>query len=135
MNTSSKPTPSPTTATEPFWSGCSQKKLLLRCCMACGALNSPTRYVCRCGSADLGWTPSSGIGTVYSFTILHRAPDPSFKEDVPYVIAIIELAEGVRLMSNIMNCSPDSVYIGMQVQPFFELVINGLGVYKFMPLV
>jgi len=133
MNTSSKPIPSPTSATEPFWSGCARQELLLRCCKACGAFNAPTRYVCRCGCTELTWVPSSGRGIVYSFTVVHRAPDPSFKEDVPYVIAIVELAEGVRLMSNIVSCSPEAVHIDMPVEVLFETVSEGVGVAKFRP--
>jgi len=77
--------------------------------------------------------PSSGRGVVYSFTVVHRAPDPSFKDDVPYVIAIVELDEGVRLMSNMVSCSPEAVHIDMPVEALFETVSEGVGVAKFRP--
>ncbi len=133
MNDSTKPIPSPTAATKAFWSGCADRKLFFRKCTQCAKFHAPTRYACSCGSTDLSWTEMSGSGTVFSYTIVHRAPDPAFKNDLPYVIAIIEMDEGGRLMSNVIDCDPNSVVIGMSVQAVFEIVSEGIGVPKFRP--
>lgn len=128
-----KPVPAPTDASRPFWAGCAEGKLLLRRCRQCRKHHAPTRHVCSCGGSDLEWTEVSGLGRVFSYTVVHRAPDPAFKADLPYVIAIVELDEGARLMSNITGCSPDSVAIGMPVRAIFETVAEGVGVHKFQP--
>ena len=73
-----------------------------------------------CHGTDLDWQPSSGRGTVYSFTAVHRAPLESFKVDVPYVIAIVALEEGVRAMVNLRGVDPETVAIGMPIEVFFE---------------
>ncbi len=128
-----KPVPAPTDASRPFWAGCAEGKLLLRRCRQCDKHHAPTRHVCSCGGSDLEWTEVSGLGRVFSYTVVHRAPDPAFKADLPYVIAIVELDEGARLMSYITGCSPDAVAIGMPVRAIFETVAEGVGVHKFQP--
>jgi uncharacterized OB-fold protein len=87
--------------------------------------------VCACGATAAEWTAVSGRGTVFSYTVVHRAPDPAFKAELPYVIAIVALEEGGRLMSNLIGTEPDSVRIGMPVQAVFETVAEGIGVPKF----
>jgi len=89
--------------------------------------------VCVCGATAAEWTAVSGLGTVFSFTVVHRAPDPAFKAELPYVIAIVALEEGGRLMSNLTGCPPESVRIGLPVRAVFETVGEGVGVPKFTP--
>ena len=76
-----KPVPAPTDASRPFWAGCAEGKLLLRRCRQCDKHHAPTRHVCSCGGSDLEWTEVSGLGRVFSYTVVHRAPDPAFKAD------------------------------------------------------
>ena len=126
-----KPVPSPNDATAPFWSGCAQGVMRMRHCAACGKVSAPTRSVCACGNAELGGKDCSGRGTVFSCTVVHRAPDPAFRADVPYVIAVVELEEGARLMSNVIGCLPAEVSIGMKVSAVYETVAENVGVPKF----
>ena len=126
-----KPVPSPTDMTAPFWSGCAQGVLRLRHCARCGRVFAPTRAVCACGSAAIAWKDCSGRGTVFSYTVVHRAPDPAFRGELPYVLAVIELEEGARLMSNVIGCAPAEVRIGAPVQVVFETVAENVGVAKF----
>jgi uncharacterized OB-fold protein len=133
MSEPAKPVPSPTDANRPFWAGCADGVLRLRRCAACGRHHAPTRAACACGSVDLSWVDVSGRGTVFSYTIMHRAPDPAFRAEVPYVIAIVEFEEGGRLMSNLTGCAPDAVHVGMPVKAVFETVGEGVGVPKFQP--
>ena len=88
----------------------------------------------RCLSKDLEWWKSTGRGTVYSYTIIHQVANESFASDVPYVYAIIELDEGVRMLSNIVNVEPQSVSVGMKVKVVFDDVTAEISIPKFAPL-
>jgi uncharacterized OB-fold protein len=117
----SKPHPQPNVVTQRFWSSCKDGRFEFQHCKACGHNQFPPRLTCTAShSADLDWLPSSGRGTVYSFTVVHRAPLESFKADVPYVIAIVALEEGVRAMVNLRGVDPKAVAIGMPIEVFFE---------------
>src|SRR5687768_13888412 len=126
-----KPVPSPSDANKAFWEGCADGKLRLRKCAKCGKHQAPTRNACGCGSSELQWVETSGRGKVYSFNVLHRAPDPAFRDELPYVIAIVELEEGARLMSNITGSPPDAVKVGAPVRAVFETAAEGIGLPKF----
>lgn len=129
-----KPIPSPTDATQPFWQGCSSGVLRLRRCSHCDRFRGPSRIVCECGQPDFVWADASGRGNVFSYTVLHRAPDPAFRADLPYVVAVVALEEGPHLLGNLIECAPDSVSIGMRVRAVFETVAADIGVAKFAPL-
>lgn len=73
-----------------------------------------------CASDDLIWTELSGRGVVYSFTTVYRAPRPELEDAVPYVVALVDLDEGARMMSQIVGCPPDQVGIGMRVEVEFR---------------
>ena len=76
---------------------------------------------------------ASGRGTVYSFTVTHQNQAPGFREELPYVLAVVELAEGPRLMTNIVECAPDAVRIGMPVEVVFDDVTPEVTLPKFRP--
>jgi len=76
---------------------------------------------------------ASGRGTVYSFTVTYQNQSPGFREELPYVLAIVELDEGVRMMTNVVGCAPDAVRIGMPVQVVFEDVTAEITLPKFRP--
>ncbi|NIO09389.1 MAG: hypothetical protein GTO40_15830, partial [Deltaproteobacteria bacterium] len=86
-----------------------------------------------CLSLQSEWVPASGKGTVYSFVIV-RESLRGWSFDVPYVVAIVELAEGPHMLSNVVGISPDRVRIGMQVGVFFERVNEEITLPKFKPL-
>ena len=93
-----RPLPEPTPVTAPFWEACKAHLLLLQQCETCGHIQFYPRSLCTaCMSDDLRWRPARGRGTVYSYSTVHRALLPGFEEDLPYVVAMIELEEGVRL--------------------------------------
>ena len=135
MTEGKKPVPSSTDASQPFWAGCASGILRLRHCPSCNISYSPSRCVCACGNAQLTWIDASGRGKVFSYTVVHRAPDPAFKADLPYVIAVVELEEGGKLLSNVSGCAPGKVSIGMSVQACCQEVAPGIGVHKFQPRV
>jgi uncharacterized OB-fold protein len=84
-------------------------------------------------SRNLEWVRSSGKGTVHTFTAVHQNVTPGFKEEVPYVFAIIELEEGVRLSTNIVGCAAEHIYIGMPVEVVFETITPEIDLPKFRP--
>lgn len=105
----------------PYWEGARDDRLLLQRCVGCGALRFFPRYLCtECGSDAVDWIEASGEGTVHSFTVVHRAAFPEFQERTPYVVALIDLAEGPRMMTNIVGDDALSVAIGDAVAVTFE---------------
>lgn len=129
-----KPLPQPSAITEYFWQGTKRQELLIQRCKDCQQyIFYPRSHCPQCFSKALEWVKSSGRGKVYSFTIVRRAALPSFAQDVPYVFAIIELDEGVRLTSNIVGCKPEEVRIGMPVTAVFEEVTPEVTLVKFKP--
>lgn len=130
-----KPIPLPNEDTESFWDGCREHRLLFQRCRRCGAVRFYPRILClACSSTDAEWIEASGRGRVYSHSTVHRAPTPAFRADVPYVLAIVELEEGVRMMTNIVGCSPDEVHIDMPVRVEFEPLTDAITLPKFTPL-
>lgn len=105
----------------PYWQGARDNKLLLQRCSDCGTLRFFPRYLCtECGSDNTGWVEATGRGTVHSFTVVHRAAFPEFQERTPYVVALIDLEEGPRMMSNIVGADALEVAIGDAVTIEFE---------------
>ena len=116
-----KPLPVPTPETKTFWDSCAKNKLIYQSCQQCGHSQFPPRPVCiTCRSERLVWKPASGRGKVYSFTVVHRPPTEAFKADVPYIVALIDLDEGFRMMMNVRNTDPARVAIGQPVRVIFE---------------
>ena len=116
----------------PFWEGCAQGVLRLQRCHTC---NRPWFYPRACCPQCLGsqyeWVTAGGRGSVYSFSVIRRGPAPAFRP--PYVLALVELQEGVRLLSQVVACSPEAVYVGMPVQVTFAPSPLGLTVPLFAP--
>ncbi len=123
---SGKPLPPVNPDSAAFWDGCAEGELRLQHCTGCGALQFPPRARCLgCGAADLDWETVARHGRIYSFTVVHRAPIPAFKADVPYVLALVEFDRRARAMMNVVGCEPDEVHIGMSVDIEFERRENG----------
>ncbi|MET9851346.1 bifunctional MaoC family dehydratase N-terminal/OB-fold nucleic acid binding domain-containing protein [Streptomyces sp. NPDC006450] len=98
-----------------FWDGVRAHKLLIQRCTACATLRFPWLPGCNaCGSPDWDMVEASGAGTVFSYVVMHHPPFPAF--DPPYAVALVELAEGVRMVSNITGVPYDKVRIGLPVR-------------------
>ena len=129
-----KPLPYIHRETSDYWEGARRHELLLPKCRSCGRHHFYPRDFCPwCFSADVGWTKASGRGVIYSFTVCHR-PAPSFEKDVPYNLALIELDEGVRMMSSVVDCPLDEIRIGMAVEVVFDDVTSQVSLPKFRPV-
>lgn len=104
-----------------FWEGVNNSRFLFQRCEACKKAQFYPRSVCsHCKAGPLTWEESAGRGRVASFSVIHRAPIAAFKGDVPYVLALVDLEEGVRFMCNVVNCNPTNVKIGSAVKVVYE---------------
>lgn len=130
-----RPLPTPNPFSKPFWEATKRHELVLQKCEDCGTFRYYPRPRCpECLSGNTAWTRVSGRGTVYSFTVVHRPLARWFKGRVPLVCAVIELEEGVRMMSNVERIDPHQVRIGLPVQVFFEDVNEDITLPKFEPV-
>ena len=121
-------------ASEWFWKAAAEGRLEVQRCEMCAHLQHPPRAVCtRCGSRSLAYEPVSGAGDVYSFTTVQRALTPALREHVPYILALIDLDVGLRVMSLVRDCDPEDVSIGMPVLAAFERVGEMLTLLVFAP--
>jgi uncharacterized OB-fold protein len=117
----SKPRPRPAPESVPYWEGARDHRLLIPHCHGCGQFWFPPSRRCpHCLSSDFAWEQVSGRGLIYSFVVFHRVYHPAFEADVPYVVAIVELDEGPRLLSNIVGTAPDNLRCNMRVAVVFE---------------
>lgn len=113
--------PQPDVETAPYWEATAQGKLLIKRCNGCArAFFYPRDHCPRCWSTDTVWEETSGHGRVYTYTIVHTNDLPPFRDRVPYVVAIVELDEGVRMTTNIEGIEPDAVRCDMPVQVAFR---------------
>lgn len=115
------PLPELTSVSKPFYSAARKGKLLIQRCTQCQRSIFYPKVICpHCLSTDLDWFESSGRGKVYSYTIVQSGAPEAFKLAVPYVIAVIDLDEGVRMLSWIVDCNPAEVVCDMEVHVTFK---------------
>ncbi len=104
-----------------YWQRAREGRLVLRACAQCGARHYPPRHLCpHCWSENLHWVEASGRGRVYTFTVMRRAPLPEFVASLPYVVALVDLDEGPRLLTNIVGANAQDVGIGEAVVVCFD---------------
>lgn len=114
------PLPAPDGVTLPWWQAAGEGRLLFQRCPRCRHAQFYPRAVCtRCGETP-AWESASGRGTVYTFTIVRQMGARPFRERLPYAVAMIELEEGVRMMSNITDCDVGEVHVGMEVEAYAQ---------------
>lgn len=117
-----RPLPKPTAETRPFWDGCAVGELRYQACASCGAVQPIPRSLCTtCHGARLEWKLSRGRGRILTHTTVHRAPTPAFRAEAPYVIAIVDMDEGFRLMVNV-EADGAAIAIGAPVRIGFRSV-------------
>jgi len=130
-----KPLPRIDEESRGFWEALQRHELYVQRCRSCSTTRFYPRAVCTvCMSSEVEWVRCSGRGTVYSFTVTHQNQAPGFREELPYVLAIVELDEGPRVMTNIVGCAADAVKIGMAVEVVFEDVTGDVTLAKFQPV-
>jgi len=128
-----KPLPQPTPETQPFWDGAKAGELKLQRCSGCDHVYFPARPFCpACSSRDVNWFTASGRARLYSYVINHRAPKGF---EAPYVIAVVELDEGPRMMTNLIDCpqTPEAMELDMPLEVAFEKATDDITLPKFRP--
>ncbi len=121
--------------TRAWWEGLHRGVLLLQRCRGCDHVQVHQRAMCgRCLGGDLEHVPASGEGTIYSFSTVYRPPSPEFKDDVPYTVVLVELAEGPRMLSTVVDMAPEAVRIGHRVRIVYDRVTEAITLPRFRPL-
>lgn len=127
------PAPVVTPETAEFWSATADGTLLLKRCAACGVVVWYPRQICPdCHSMNTEWFPSAGSGTVYSHTVVRKGQG-AYHQAGPYVLAYVELDEGPRVLTNIVDCAPEDVVVGMPVRVVFHDTGEGTALPRFTP--
>jgi uncharacterized OB-fold protein len=131
-----KPLPNPLNleVTKPFWEAAKRHELLMPRCQQCNRLFFYPREACpNCLSPDIGWETVSGKGKLYSYTIINQPANPAFRADAPYIYGIVELDEGPRMVTNLVDCPLDEVKVDMPVTVAFDDVTEDVTLIKFRP--
>lgn len=116
----------------PYWQAAKRHEFVAQQCRVCGYVHLPPGPACtNCLSADQDWVQLSGKGTIYSFGVYHQLWHPGFKEEIPYNVALIELAEGPRIISQVVDCTNDALSCGAPVEVTFEDITPNLTLPKF----
>jgi uncharacterized OB-fold protein len=131
---SQRPVPVADELTQPFWEAAKHHQLALQHCDGCGYFNHPPRTVCdACQSQQLTFTPVSGHGTIYSYSVMHQQNIAGFEDQTPYLNLLVELDEQPRLfmVANLPGSERDKVQIGKRVEVYFEKVNEDITVPQF----
>jgi uncharacterized OB-fold protein len=134
MSAAARPVPRIDEESRGWWEALARHELYVQRCGACGTVRLPPRATCTaCLSPSIEWVRASGRGTVYSFTVTHQNQSPGFRERLPYVLAVVELEERVRLVTNVVGCPVDAVRIGMPVEVEWDDVTSEVTLPLFRP--
>jgi uncharacterized OB-fold protein len=130
-----KPRPAPIADHDsaPYWSALHEGRLLVQRCQDCDEYQLYPRDRCLACRGPVSWQEASGRGTIYSFTVIRQNYARPFRDWIPYVVALVDLEEGPRIMSNVVDCDPDAVQVGMPVEAKFEIVSDDAGIALFTP--
>ena len=128
------PAPNPAGTSSGHWQAASAERLALPYCASCARFHWPPRHACpQCGG-EPSWKDAAGTGRIASFSVVNRAVNPELRDNAPYVIAFVELDEGVRIFTNVVDARPEAIRIGMRVRCRFEASLDpALGVPVFVP--
>jgi uncharacterized OB-fold protein len=127
-----RPAPVVTDDNEGFWIAASQRRFVAQRCNGCGQLHHPPRPMCpNCRSLDHEWVELSGRGTLYSYALLHYPQHPAFT--YPLVAAVLELEEGLRFVTNVVNIDPNDLAIGMALSVTFVEIDDEMALPVFEP--
>lgn len=127
------PSPGVTLETQPFWDATREGRLVLPRCDACEfVIWYPRRFCPACGSRNVSWFDAGGTGSVYTFTVVTKGGG-AYRDAGPYVLAFVELDEGPRLMTNLVDVQPDAVFVGQRVTVVFTPTEDGNALPRFRP--
>lgn len=128
------PLPDASRRMQPFWEGARKGELRIQQCRDCGRRFFPARDLCTsCLGQNLEWVAASGRATLFSYTVMHQVYDPAFADRVPYAVADVQLAEGPRMISNVIDCPASNLRIGMPLEVRFDAVSAEMHLPRFRP--
>ena len=128
------PLPAPGPDDQAFWEGTKRHELLIQRCTSCGTLRFWGKPMCaECNSFDSEAVPASGRGTIWSFTTTYHGWSRAWREAVPYTVVVVQLDEGPRMVSNVVQCTPDEVRVDMPLVAVFDDVTPEWTLVKFKP--
>ncbi|HEX4211155.1 MAG TPA: Zn-ribbon domain-containing OB-fold protein [Candidatus Binataceae bacterium] len=129
-----KPLPHIDEENRPWWEAVQRHELYIQKCRDCGDLRFHPRALCtNCLSSNTEWVRCKGQGRIYTFTVTNQNQASGFRDSLPYVLAWVQLEEGVKLMTNIVDCPPEQVKIDMPVEAVFDDVTPEVTLVKFRP--
>ena len=127
--------PTPDDSTQPFWSGTQEGRLRIKRCHACRRAHFYPRPFCpHCWSEDVVWEDATGRATLYTYSVVHQNDLPPFPDRVPYVAAIVELEEGPRHMTNVVDCPFDQLRVGMDLEVTYRQETDEVTLPVFRPV-
>jgi uncharacterized OB-fold protein len=116
-----KPVPETQPWSEKFWEGAKEGKLLIQVCKDCKSkIFYPRKFCPECWSGNLGWIEASGKAKIFTFSTAYDMVEPKFTDELPYTIAYVDLEEGIRMMTRIVDCKPEDISIDMEVEVVFH---------------
>jgi len=135
MSEYSKPIPQPTPLSEPFFQGAKRHELVVMRCRSCGRHRLAERAACsECWSDEYEWVKASGRGRIYSYVVMHQRLHPGFEDVIPYNVAVIDLEEGPRMVSNVVGCRNDQLRVGLRVEAVFDDITPDVTLVRFQPV-
>lgn len=129
-----KPLPLPDAISAPYWEAAAQGRLLIQECKACGHRQWYPRAMCTKCAADVDWLECKGLGEIHTFTVIRQMGMRPFRDELPYVIAMVQLEEGPLVFGNVTGVEPDDVRIGAPVEVWFTQAAEDIGVPSWRPV-
>jgi uncharacterized OB-fold protein len=117
----------------PFWDGCRRREFLVHRCDRCGRAYWPASCCIDHGAEAMRWVPASGTGSVYTYTVAYHAYEPAMADRIPYVLAVVALDEGPFFHTDLVDCPPDAVRVGLPVEVVFDAVDEETVIPRFRP--
>ena len=119
---------------QPFWDSLKERNVKAQQCDSCGTFRHVPKEICtKCFSTDFSWTPISGRGVVYTYSIVHRAPTPAYQADAPYAIVHVTMDEGFRMIGTMTGIAAESVTIDAPVQVVYTDLTPEWTILEFAP--
>ena len=135
MSETTKPVPEVTAELRPFFAAARDGRLVVQRCRACGERRFPPREICsHCLSREVEWVAAEGRGKILSYNVMHQVYHPGFAAEIPYAVVLVELDDGGRMISNLVDCPVERVTIGLPVEAVFERLTDEVVLPKFRPV-
>ncbi len=128
-----KPIPEPDNVSRDYWAACARGELWVQECVDCSSRQFYPRSLCTACGGDVRWLTTTGQGTIHTFTVIHQYGMPPFRDELPYVVAMVELPEGPMIMGTVTDCEVGDVHIGMPVEVHFSKIDDEVGIPFWRP--